>query len=98
MVHGPVVKFRLSKQQLNDLNATVDDIDFAEADETLSSPPLKKSPAFLLSHDGTTVTLGETFTAINRGEGPEVADQIFDLLDQTEAFLGRPEIEKASDR
>jgi hypothetical protein len=76
----PEIEFQLEEADLSRLESDLDEIDFEEASDTIGGPTKKGLPAFSVTHDGTTVDLGDRFTAINEGEGPAVADQMNDLL------------------
>jgi hypothetical protein len=94
----PTIHFRLSDAELSRLRSELDAIDFQRADEELSGPTTGESPKFSLTHDGTTVELGDEANEINYGEGPIVADQISDLEERLGRLLRRvPAVEKASD-
>ena len=93
------VHFRLSDDDLAKLKSDLDAIDFEEADEELSGPTTEGLPSFSITHDGTTVRLGDEATEINYGEGPPVADQISDLEDRLGGLMRRaPGVEEATDR
>jgi hypothetical protein len=81
----PPKRFRVDGTELQDLAAAVDEVDLASAEAEFGGGAAQGRPTFSVSHDGTTLHLGDEFAAINYGEGPELADQVADLLD----ILGR---------
>jgi hypothetical protein len=92
------IDFRLSEDDLSRLESDVNSIDFEEADAELSGETREGLPAFSVTHDGTTVDLGDEFTAINDGEGPEVARQMNDLLNELDSLIGHaPGVEAVTD-
>lgn len=94
----PQIEFRLDDAELSDLEAALDEISFEEADQELSGATEQGLPALSVTHDGTTVHLGDKYLEINYGEGPVVADQMSDLLDELESLLGHaPGVEEATD-
>jgi hypothetical protein len=85
----PAKRFTVAPAEFQDLAAAVDEVDFASAEAEFGGGAAQGRPTFSVSHDGTTLHLGDDFAAITYGEGPELADQVADLLGILGQIAGR---------